>query len=142
MQRQRSSGFDSRNVANAMRREIVSPDASPSTRRVFIVEDEFLIRMLLEEMLGDLGHSVAGSVGSVDEAEALARTVDCDLAMLDINLDGREVYPVADILADRGLPFAFVTGYDNSGLSEAYRHHPTVRKPFQVDDLRRTIASL
>jgi CheY-like chemotaxis protein len=110
--------------------------------KVFVVEDEFLIRMLLEDMLADLGHDIAAVAGSVDEAVELAKSSEFDLAILDVNLDGRDVYPVADILTDRGLPFVFVTGYGGRGLPEPYRERPTLQKPFQLEDLRTTLTSL
>lgn len=110
--------------------------------RIFVVEDEFLIRMLLEDMLADLGHAVAAAAGSVGEAAELAKTSEFDLAILDVNLDGREVYPVAEILVGRGLPFVFVTGYGGRGLPEAFRDRPTLQKPFQLEDLRKTLANL
>jgi CheY-like chemotaxis protein len=110
--------------------------------KVFVVEDEFLIRMLLEDMLADLGHEIAAVAGSVNEAVELAKSSAFDLAILDVNLDGRDVYPVADILTDRGLPFVFVTGYGGRGLPEPYRERPTLQKPFQLEDLRTTLISL
>ena len=76
-----------------------------------MVEDEYLIRMLLEDMLADLGYATAAAVGTIAEARALAESGDFELAILDVNVDGEQVYPVADILAKRGLPFVFVTGY-------------------------------
>jgi CheY-like chemotaxis protein len=138
--------MDTNDAASAVRTASIAMSSGPrletSAHRVFIVEDEVLIRMLLEDMLDDLGHQVAGSVGGIDEAAAMARTIDCDFAVLDVNLEGREVYPVAEILRQRGLPFAFVTGYGGAGVTDAFRQHPTLQKPFQVDDLRRTIAAL
>lgn len=110
-----------------------------SGHKVFVVEDEFLIRMLLEDMLADLGHQIAAVAGNVTEATELARSSEFDLAILDVNLDGRDVYPVADILAERGLPFVFVTGYGGRGLPEPYRERPTLQKPFQLEDLRATL---
>lgn len=110
--------------------------------KVFVVEDEFLIRMLLEDMLADLGHDIAAVAGSVNEALEIAKASEFDLAILDVNLDGRDVYPVADILTDRGLPFVFVTGYGGRGLPEPYRERPTLQKPFQLEDLRVTLTSL
>lgn len=110
--------------------------------KVFVVEDEFLIRMLLEDMLADLGHDIAAVAGSVNEAAELAKGTTFDLAILDVNLDGRDVYPVADILIDRGLPFVFVTGYGGRGLPEPYRERPTLQKPFQLEDLRSTLNNL
>jgi CheY-like chemotaxis protein len=119
-----------------------SSDPQASRCRIFVVEDEFLIRMLLEDMLSDLGHAVAAAAGSVGEAAELAKTSEFDLAILDVNLDGRDVYPVADIVAGRGLPFIFVTGYGGHGLPEAYRDRPTLKKPFQLEDLRKTLATI
>ena len=65
-----------------------------------------------------------------------------DAAILDVNLDGQEVFPVAEILAGRGLPFVFVTGYGGGGLPEAYRSRPTLQKPFQRDELSRTLSAM
>jgi CheY-like chemotaxis protein len=112
-----------------------------AARRIFVVEDEFLIRMLLEDMLDELGYAVAGVAGRVDEAAEIAKTGEFDLAILDVNLDGHEVYPVAAILAGRGVPFVFVTGYGGRGLPEPYRNHPTLQKPFQIEDLNKTLGS-
>jgi CheY-like chemotaxis protein len=121
-----------------------SPQTAPQQPgyKVFVVEDEFLIRMLLEDMLADLGHEIAAVAGSVNEAAELAKGTTFDLAILDVNLDGRDVYPVADILTDRGLPFVFVTGYGGRGLPEPYRERPTLQKPFQLEDLRTTLDNL
>lgn len=111
-------------------------------RRILLVEDEFLIRMLLEDMLSDLGYEIAGVAGHINEAAELAKTAACDLAILDVNLDGHDVYPVADLLTKRGVPFLFVTGYGSHGLPEAYRSHPVLQKPFQLDDLDKTLGRL
>jgi CheY-like chemotaxis protein len=116
--------------------------AGANGRRILVVEDEFLIRMMLEDMLADLGYAVAGVAGRVDEAADLAQRVECDVAILDVNLEGRDVYPVADLLAQRGLPFIFVTGYGGRGLPEEYRNRPTLQKPFQIDELGRALARL
>src|ERR1051325_10102978 len=117
--------------------------ASPKIgRRILVVEDEFLIRMLLEDMLMDLGYDLVGVAGRVDEALELAKTKDFDLAILDVNLDGRDVYPVADLITKRGFPFMFVTGYGGRGLPDAYRGRPTLQKPFQLDELKRMLAQL
>jgi CheY-like chemotaxis protein len=111
-------------------------------RRILVVEDEYLIRMLLEDMLAEIGYDVAAAVGSIAEASALARDGAFDVAILDVNLDGEEVYPVADILARRGLPFVFVTGYGENSLSEPYRDRPALQKPFQSEQLKQTLAAL
>src|SRR6185437_17132705 len=101
--------------------------ASPG---ILVVEDEYLIRMLLEDMLDELGYSVAAAVGTIAEARQLASSGDFNAAILDVNLDGQEIYPVADILAKRGLPFVFVTGYGERSLPEPYRGRPALQKPF------------
>ncbi len=103
-----------------------------------MVEDEYLIRMLLEDMLADLGYAVAAAAGSAraKPRELAGKTAEFDLAILDVNIDGEEVFPVADILAARGMPFVFVTGYGGHGLPETYRSRPTLQKPFQIEDLK------
>ena len=83
-----------------------------------------MIRMLLEDMLADLGYGVTASAGGLNEAIALARNSDFDLAILDVNLNGDAVYPVADLLMERGVPFVFSTGYGDRGLPEPYRDRP------------------
>jgi len=118
------------------------PDSSIATPRLLVVEDEYLIRMLLEDMLADLGYEVAAAVGTMAEASELAARGDFNAAILDVNLDGEEIYPIADILAARGLPFVFVTGYGERSLSEPYRGRPALQKPFQAEQLKAVLASL
>jgi CheY-like chemotaxis protein len=114
------------------------PQASP--KRVLVVEDEVMIRMLLEDMLADLGYEVAGATGALDEALSLARANDLDIAILDVNLSGTPVYPVAEALAARGVPFIFSTGYGEQGLPDAYRDCQLLQKPFQLENLERALA--
>jgi CheY-like chemotaxis protein len=85
---------------------------------------------------------VAAAVGTLAEASELAAHGDFNAAILDVNLEGQEIFPVADILAKRGLPFVFVTGYGESSLPPPYRNRPALQKPFQVDRLKTTLASL
>ena len=116
---------------------------SPKTQpRILVVEDEYLIRMLLEDMLADLGYEVAAAVGTIAEASEQAAKGDIDAAVLDVNLDGKEIYPVANILAKRGLPFVFVTGYGENSLIDPYRDRPALQKPFQVEQLKTALAKL
>ncbi len=111
-------------------------------RRVLVVEDEYLIRMLLEDMLADLGYAIAAAVGSIAEAREQAASGDFCAAVLDVNLDGEEIYPVADLLAERGLPFVFVTGYGERSLPERYRDRPALQKPFQAEQLEAALSGL
>jgi CheY-like chemotaxis protein len=117
-------------------------EASRALPRVLVVEDEYLIRMLMEDMLSELGYALTAAVGSIAEASELAANGDFNVAILDVNLDGVEIYPVADILLRRGLPFVFVTGYGESSLPAPYRGRPTLQKPFQAEQLKAVLAGL
>jgi CheY-like chemotaxis protein len=117
-------------------------ESTQAQTRVLVVEDEYLIRMLLEDMLADLGYGVAAAVGSIAEASEHAANGDFSAAILDVNLDGQEIFPVADILSQRSLPFVFVTGYGERTLPERYRDRPTLQKPFQAEQLDATLADL
>jgi len=116
--------------------------SSAGAPRILVVEDEYLIRMLLEDMLEELGYAVAEAVGTISEAREIASNGEFSAAILDVNLDGQEIYPIADILVERRLPFVFVTGYGERSLPEAYRGRPALQKPFQAEQLKRTLANL
>lgn len=117
-------------------------DASASTRRVLVVEDEMMIAMMLADMLEDLGHQVVGPVARLDKALDLVRRETIDVALLDVNVHGQEIYPVADELIRRGIPFMLATGYGAKGVREQYRSWPILQKPFQQENLRDAIAGL
>jgi CheY-like chemotaxis protein len=108
-------------------------------KRILVVEDELMIRMLLEDMLGELGYTIAAEAARIDEALQAAKTADFDLAILDVNLNGEPISPVADALVARGMPFVFATGYGEQGLPETYRGRPTLKKPFQLDGLKQML---
>lgn len=107
--------------------------------RVLLVEDEGPVAMLLEDMLQDLGCSVAASAASVPEALRAISQNDFEFALLDVNLAGVKVDPVAEELARRGTPFAFASGYGKAGLRQDLQERPVVQKPFRLDELRQTI---
>ena len=98
--------------------------------RVLFVEDEAAISLLIEDMLLDLGVEVVGPVSRLDQAEELARTADVEAAVLDISLSGAHSYAVADVLAQRGIPIVFSTGYSVSALPERFKTTPLLQKPF------------
>ena len=100
-----------------------------------------MIRMLLQDMLDDLGHTLAGEAGRIDEALTLAKQADFDVAILDVNLNGEPISPVVEVLVQRGLPFVFATGYGQRGVPEPYRHTLTLQKPFQADALEQALAA-
>jgi CheY-like chemotaxis protein len=110
--------------------------------KVLVVEDEALVSMLVEDMLSDLGCVVVGPAAELDEALRLAGSADIDAALLDVNLGGRPIFPVADALRERGVPFAFASGYGEAGLSEGHRGALVLQKPFREADLRRVLEEL
>lgn len=102
-----------------------------SGRRVLIVEDESLVAMLLEAVLDDLGCTVIGPESNIDDGlRVVTGGEQLDAALLDVNVAGQEVFPVAEALKARGIPFVFSTGYGESGLPNEWRGNPTVQKPF------------
>ena len=103
--------------------------------RVAIVEDETMVAILLEDMLEELGCEVLWTAHRVGKALDLVTRTEPDAAVLDVNIAGDEVYPVAAALAERRVPFIFTTGYGTRGLSEQWRDRPIVQKPFQVEHL-------
>jgi CheY-like chemotaxis protein len=110
--------------------------------RVLVVEDEMMVSMLIEDMLTDLGCSVVGPAARLDEAIELAKASEIDCAVLDVNLGGQPIFPLADILRELGCPFAFATGYGDAGLREADRGAPVLQKPFREGDLARVLGEL
>lgn len=108
--------------------------------RVLIVEDEMTIAFMMEDMLADLGHAVAGTPMRLAPALEAARTMELDFAILDVNLDGEKSYPVAELLTERGIPFAFATGYGAAGVDPPFREHAVLQKPFRLADLQLVIS--
>ena len=104
--------------------------------RVFIVEDEALILDTLQDMLEGLGCHVVESAVRVDEALAKLPSLDFDVAVLDVNVAGTRIDPVADLLADRGMPFLFASGYGRGSLPAAHQGRVLLTKPYRKADLR------
>ena len=103
--------------------------------RILIVEDEPFIALTLEDMLDELGFALVGTVSQVGEALEMAGREQVDCALLDVNLGSEKIDPVADLLAQRGCPFIFTTGYGRSGIPSAHADRPVLQKPFRMDDL-------
>ena len=109
-------------------------------RRVLIVEDESLVAMLLETILEDMGCEPVGPASNLDDGLALAQDDGrLDAALLDVNVGGRQVFPVAEALRDRGVPFVFSTGYGEGGLPDEWRGLPTLQKPFTEAAVREAL---
>jgi DNA-binding response OmpR family regulator len=103
------------------------PEGRP--RRVLVVEDEALIALDIETALKSGGCEVLGPVGTLAEAARLAADTTLDAAVLDINLGNEKVFSVADALAERGVPFVFLTGYETDILPKRHHDRPSITKP-------------
>lgn len=112
--------------------------------RLLVVEDETMIAMMLEDMLDTLGCVVVDVAGTLTRGLDLAsdEKLSLDGAILDVNLGGEKVYPVAERLAARGVPFIFCTGYGLGGLAADFAHVPTLAKPYMQGDLENILVSL
>ena len=108
---------------------------------VFLVEDEVMIRMMVADMLEELGFSIAAEAGEINEALRLAESTHFDLAILDVNVNGKVISPVAELIQARKRPVLFATGYGSSGLPEEFRDRPALQKPFQLETLAKMIES-
>ncbi len=115
-----------------------------SGRRILVVEDDYLVAMVLVDLLEDAGASVLGPIGSVDEAIAFIEggAQPFDAALLDVNLHGKRSYPIADALVARRIGFVFATGYGGNVLDEKYQRHPRCEKPFNFSTLISKLAAL
>jgi DNA-binding response OmpR family regulator len=109
--------------------------AKPPSGSVFLVEDEAMIRMMVADMLEELGYSIAAETGEIEQALKLARTAKFDIAILDVNVNGKLISPVAEVIEARNRPFIFATGYGTQGLPPEYRDRPALQKPFQMEGL-------
>ena len=106
-----------------------------SNREVLVVEDEMMIAMLIEDMLDELGCKLVGQAASVPRALELIGNESIEVAILDLNLDGKDTYAIADALQRKNVPFIFATGYGSAGLRQEYGNRPVLQKPFQQKDL-------
>lgn len=104
-------------------------------KRVLVVEDEWLVATAIEDMLCDLGCVVVGPFARVADALVAAREEPVDVALLDVNVAGEQVFPVAHALEKRGVPFLFVTGYGESALPRDRPHWEAQAKPFRLGRL-------
>lgn len=109
--------------------------------RVLLVEDEAIIAMLTEHMLREMGCEHVNVVGSVARALSAIERDPPDIAVLDVNLRGEMVLPVAQKLAKAGIPFAFATGYGKTEMLAEFHHYPILQKPFDIPDLENALRS-
>lgn len=107
--------------------------------RVLVVEDEMLLAMLMEDTLTDIGCDVVGPIARATDGVGLAQSERLDGAVLDINIGGKEAFPVARELAKRSIPFVFVSGYTSAKLPKEWEGRPILQKPFRPEDLARSM---
>src|SRR3954469_1784266 len=108
---------------------MVSPPARLDGLRILVVEDEFLLAMTLEDDLRNIGAEVAGPFGDLASALAGAREHTFDVAVLDVNLGGTMVYPLADELISRRIPFLFLSGYSAENMPARFASTHRLAKP-------------
>jgi len=109
---------------------------------VLVVEDEALIRMMFEDVLLELGHSIAAQASDLATGLTFAKERDYRLAILDVNLSGRPAFPIADVVRARGKALLFVTGYGSAGLAADYKGAAVLQKPFTEMQLSSAISSV
>lgn len=110
--------------------------------RILIVEDEMLIAMLLEDIVSDLGHQAVGPAMRLESALLAVDRDEFDYAILDINLAGKQSFPVAERLRERGIPFVFASGYGQAGLIDTFREAPILQKPYDAEQIARMLDGL
>ena len=111
-------------------------------RKVLVVEDEMMVVLLIEQTLHDLGAEIVGPAANLNAALELADRASIDAAVLDINIGHANSYAVADILAERGIPFVFCSGYSNWALEERHRARPRLAKPYTSKELEGRLLQL
>jgi CheY-like chemotaxis protein len=112
-----------------------------SGKRVFLVEDEALVLWMMADMLKGFGCTVEHYSTTAKDALDHAEKTTCDVAILDVNLDGASSYPIAEVLKQRGIPFVFATGYGERKMSEDYPDVAVLHKPIDFTAAKRVLAT-
>lgn len=110
--------------------------------RVLVVEDESLLAFMIEDAIDRLGHDVIGPVSRLDAAIALAQEAHFDAAILDVTIRGGNIFPVAEILQSKGIPFVLSSGYSDWALPENLKGQNRLTKPFSAAQLDQALADL
>ncbi len=117
------------------------PDSALIGLKVLLVEGESLLAMDVEFLLQDFGRTMVAWASSLEDALRVAETAEFDLAVLDVSVARKLVFPLAELLAHRDIPFVFTTGYGRDSVREDFRDRPIVRKPFSPEQLRAAMLS-
>jgi DNA-binding response OmpR family regulator len=110
-------------------------------RPILLVEDEPMISMMLADMLSENGHQIDGPYSRCGEALAAATNNDLQAGILDINVRGETIYPIAEMLTERKIPFVFVTGYSADSIDPRFHHIPVLQKPVEPQSILAALAS-
>lgn len=111
-------------------------------QRIFVVEDEILVAMLIEDMIDSMGFDHVATANRLEQGIELARALDFDAAILDVNLAGARSFPIADLLKERGIPFIFATGYGRDGIVDHHGDVQVLGKPLRMQDLQDALERL
>jgi CheY-like chemotaxis protein len=113
-----------------------------ANRRILVVEDEMMVAVWIEDILETLGCVIVGPVSKLEAAVQIVKEEQFDAAILDITIRGGQVFPVAEALMERHIPFVFASGYGDWALPENFRGRPRLPKPFTFDELAETLHAL
>ncbi len=108
-------------------------------KSAFVVEDEAMVSIMIEDALKEMGCTIAGTAANLDNALGMAVSVTADFAVLDLNLDGKLAYAVVDRLLERSMPLIISTGYAGAALPDRFQALPVLGKPFRPQDLERAV---
>jgi DNA-binding response OmpR family regulator len=121
---------------------VLPPGLKLAAPRVLVVEDEMTVAMLIEDMVSELNYEVAAVVARLEDAMRLLDNDLFDLALLDVHLNGKTVFPFAVELREREIPFLFVTAYGQRGIPQEFQNDRVLQKPFGPVELRGAMMSL
>lgn len=110
-------------------------------KRVLVIEDNSILAMALEETLIHLGHAIAGTAHTLEDGERLARDADYTFAVVDIDLHGRDAFPIVDILLERNVAYVLATGLPHDEIPSPYNQSYIVSKPYDMRELKRALAN-
>jgi DNA-binding response OmpR family regulator len=111
--------------------------------KILVVEDNYLLAEVVCEFVLECNMEPIGPASGIETGLVYAQEAPLDGALLDINLDHRFCFPICAVLAERGIPFAFLTGYSHLSLiPQPYRHVPLVAKPFDPEELKRVLEGM
>jgi len=122
-----------------MENELAVAASNLAGLRALVIEDESIVAMFLQDTLAEIGCEVIGIASRFDDAVEKVKSLAFDIAILDVNLNGRNTFPIADSLTERGVAFVVATGYGATDLPQSLQRVPILQKPFRQRDLERAL---